>query len=123
MTLNKEMTDGRRKGAAKLEPCEWKLSCTVLLANSFNPATVEGLMCGTTLSVGWMDEVHERSCSWRVKKSEPLYVGCYELLMESARTGAVQDASRRRKRRKIGSTRVRFLAVAAAPGQATESIC
>ncbi|PWU20016.1 MAG: radical SAM protein [Verrucomicrobia bacterium] len=30
-----------------------------LLANSFNPATVEGLMCRTTLSVGWMGEVYD----------------------------------------------------------------
>ena len=30
-----------------------------LLANSFNPATVEGLMCRTTLSVGWGGEIYE----------------------------------------------------------------
>ncbi len=30
-----------------------------LLANSFNPATVEGLMCRTTLSVGWRGEVYD----------------------------------------------------------------
>jgi len=30
-----------------------------LLVNSFNPATVEGLMCRTTLSVGWMGEVYD----------------------------------------------------------------
>jgi len=30
-----------------------------LLANSFNPTTVEGLMCRTTLSVGWMGEVYD----------------------------------------------------------------
>jgi len=30
-----------------------------LLANSFNPATVESLMCRTTLSVGWMGEVYD----------------------------------------------------------------
>lgn len=30
-----------------------------LLANSFNPATVAGLMCRSTLSVGWMGEVFD----------------------------------------------------------------
>jgi len=30
-----------------------------LLANSFNSATVESLMCRTTLSVGWMGEVYD----------------------------------------------------------------
>ncbi len=30
-----------------------------LLANHFNPATVEGLMCRSTLNVGWMGEVFD----------------------------------------------------------------
>jgi radical SAM/Cys-rich protein len=30
-----------------------------LLANSFNPATVSGLMCRTTLSVGWQGEIYD----------------------------------------------------------------
>ena len=30
-----------------------------LLANAFNPATVEGLMCRTTLSVGYRGEVYD----------------------------------------------------------------
>jgi radical SAM/Cys-rich protein len=30
-----------------------------LLANSFNPATVDGLMCRTTLSVGWRGELFD----------------------------------------------------------------
>ncbi len=30
-----------------------------LLANSFNPTTVEGLMCRSTLSVGWRGEVYD----------------------------------------------------------------
>lgn len=30
-----------------------------LLANSFNPATVENLMCRSTLSIGWMGEVFD----------------------------------------------------------------
>jgi radical SAM/Cys-rich protein len=30
-----------------------------LLANSFNPATIQGLMCRSTLSVGWLGEVYD----------------------------------------------------------------
>ena len=30
-----------------------------LLANSFNPATVAGLMCRNTLSVGWQGEIFD----------------------------------------------------------------
>ena len=30
-----------------------------LLANSFNPGTVDGLMCRTTLSVGWKGEIYD----------------------------------------------------------------
>jgi radical SAM/Cys-rich protein len=30
-----------------------------LLANSFNPATVDGLMCRSTLSVGWRGELYD----------------------------------------------------------------
>src|ERR1051326_1371548 len=30
-----------------------------LLASSFNPATVQGLMCRTTLSVGWRGEIYD----------------------------------------------------------------
>jgi radical SAM/Cys-rich protein len=30
-----------------------------LLASSFNPATVDGLMCRTTLSVGWRGEIYD----------------------------------------------------------------
>src|SRR5262249_44808391 len=30
-----------------------------LLVNAFNPHTLEGLMCRTTLSVGWQGEVYD----------------------------------------------------------------
>src|ERR1043166_3828384 len=30
-----------------------------LLSNSFNPATIEGLMCRSTLSVGWRGEIYD----------------------------------------------------------------
>ena len=37
---------------------EWD-SYLELLANAFNPATVDGLMCRTTLSVGWRGELYD----------------------------------------------------------------
>jgi radical SAM/Cys-rich protein len=30
-----------------------------LLANSFNPATIDGLMCRSTISIGWKGEVYD----------------------------------------------------------------
>jgi hypothetical protein len=48
-----------------------------LLANSFNPATVESLMCRTTLSVGWMGEVYDcdfnQMLAMQVRNGKPLY--------------------------------------------------
>jgi radical SAM/Cys-rich protein len=37
---------------------EWD-SYLELLANSFNPATVDGLMCRSTVSVGWKGEIYD----------------------------------------------------------------
>jgi len=49
-----------------------------LLANSFNPATVEGLMCRTTLSVGWMGEVYDcdfnQMLGMQMRNGKPLYL-------------------------------------------------
>lgn len=49
-----------------------------LLANSFNPATVEGLMCRSTLSVGWLGEVYDcdfnQMLSMEVRNGKPLYL-------------------------------------------------
>jgi radical SAM/Cys-rich protein len=49
-----------------------------LLANSFNPATVESLMCRTTLSVGWMGEVYDcdfnQMLEMQMHNGEPLYL-------------------------------------------------
>jgi radical SAM/Cys-rich protein len=49
-----------------------------LLANSFNPATVESLMCRTTLSVGWMGEVYDcdfnQMLGMQMQNSKPLYL-------------------------------------------------
>jgi radical SAM/Cys-rich protein len=49
-----------------------------LLANSFNPATVEGLMCRTTLSVGWRGEVCDcdfnQMLGMQMRNGKPLYL-------------------------------------------------
>lgn len=49
-----------------------------LLANSFNPATVESLMCRTTLSVGWMGEVYDcdfnQMLGLQIQNGKPLYL-------------------------------------------------
>ena len=49
-----------------------------LLANSFNPGTVEGLMCRTTLSVGWMGEVYDcdfnQMLGMQMQNGKPLYL-------------------------------------------------
>jgi radical SAM/Cys-rich protein len=49
-----------------------------LLASSFNPATVEGLMCRTTLSVGWMGEVYDcdfnQMLGMQMQNGKPLYL-------------------------------------------------
>jgi radical SAM/Cys-rich protein len=50
----------------------------VLLTNSFNPATVDGLMCRTTLSVGWMGEVYDcdfnQMLAMQMINGKPLYL-------------------------------------------------
>lgn len=49
-----------------------------LLVNSFNPATVEGLMCRTTLSVGWMGEIYDcdfnQMLGMQMRNAKPLYL-------------------------------------------------
>jgi radical SAM/Cys-rich protein len=49
-----------------------------LLASSFNPATVESLMCRTTLSVGWIGEVYDcdfnQMLGMRMQNGKPLYL-------------------------------------------------
>lgn len=66
-----------------------------LLATSFNPGTVESLMCRTTLSVGWMGEVYDcdfnQMLGMQMRNGKPLYL--WDLtpqLLEnwSIRTGA-----------------------------------
>ncbi len=49
-----------------------------LLANSFNPATVENLMCRSTLSVGWRGEVYDcdfnQMLGMQLRNGRPLYL-------------------------------------------------
>ncbi|MBI4664745.1 MAG: arsenosugar biosynthesis radical SAM protein ArsS [Verrucomicrobia bacterium] len=49
-----------------------------LLANSFNPSTVEGLMCRTTLSVGYRGEVYDcdfnQMQEMQLRNGRPLYL-------------------------------------------------
>jgi radical SAM/Cys-rich protein len=63
-----------------------------LLANSFNPATVEGLMCRSTLSVGWMGEVFDcdfnQMLGMQVRNGNPLFL--WEVTPESLEGWAIQ---------------------------------
>ena len=49
-----------------------------LLADSFNPDTVEGLMCRTTLSVGWRGELYDcdfnQMLGMQLRNGEPLHL-------------------------------------------------
>src|SRR5438034_4473288 len=49
-----------------------------LLANSFNPSTVDGLMCRTTLSVGYRGELYDcdfnQMLDLRMENGKPLYL-------------------------------------------------
>jgi radical SAM/Cys-rich protein len=49
-----------------------------LLASSFNPATVQGLMCRTTLSVGWRGEIYDcdfnQMLGMQIRNGELLYL-------------------------------------------------
>ncbi|MHB9008361.1 MAG: arsenosugar biosynthesis radical SAM (seleno)protein ArsS [Limisphaerales bacterium] len=49
-----------------------------LLANSFNPATVEGLMCRSTLSVGWRGEIYDcdfnQMLAMQMRNGQPLHL-------------------------------------------------
>ncbi|MEW6157585.1 MAG: arsenosugar biosynthesis radical SAM (seleno)protein ArsS [Verrucomicrobiota bacterium] len=49
-----------------------------LLANSFNPATVDGLMCRTTLSVGYQGEIYDcdfnQMLGMQMRNGRPLYL-------------------------------------------------
>jgi radical SAM/Cys-rich protein len=66
-----------------------------LLANSFNPSTVEGLMCRNTLSVGYQGEIYDcdfnQMLGMQLRDGEPLYlwdITPQELKKRSIATGA-----------------------------------
>lgn len=65
-----------------------------LLANSFNPATVEGLMCRTTLSVGWRGEVFDcdfnQMLGMQIRNGRPLFL--WDVTPESLADRAIQTA-------------------------------
>lgn len=56
---------------------EWN-SYLELLANNFNPATVDGLMCRNTISVGWMGEIFDcdfnQMLKMQVRNGKPLFL-------------------------------------------------
>jgi radical SAM/Cys-rich protein len=49
-----------------------------LLANSFNPATVENLMCRSTLSIGWLGEIYDcdfnQMLGMQMRNGKPLFL-------------------------------------------------
>jgi radical SAM/Cys-rich protein len=49
-----------------------------LLTNSFNPSTIDGLMCRTTLSVGWSGEVYDcdfnQMLGMQLRNGKPLFL-------------------------------------------------
>jgi len=49
-----------------------------LLANSFNAATLDGLMCRTTLSVGWQGEIYDcdfnQMLGLQIQNGKPLFL-------------------------------------------------
>ena len=49
-----------------------------LLAGSFNPSTVENLMCRSTLSVGWMGEIYDcdfnQMLGMQIRNGKPLFL-------------------------------------------------
>jgi radical SAM/Cys-rich protein len=49
-----------------------------LLANSFNPSTIENLMCRSTLSVGWRGEIYDcdfnQMLGMQMRDSKPMFL-------------------------------------------------
>ena len=68
-----------------------------LLANSFNPATVQGLMCRTTLSVGYLGEVYDCDFNQMLEMQlrEPERSGLYlwDISPEDLEQRTIQTAS------------------------------
>jgi radical SAM/Cys-rich protein len=63
-----------------------------LLANSFNPETIGGLMCRTTLSVGYQGELYDcdfnQMLGMRIKNGRPLYL--WDITPECLAESAIQ---------------------------------
>jgi radical SAM/Cys-rich protein len=63
-----------------------------LLATRFNPATVENLMCRTTLSVGWLGEIYDcdfnQMLKMQVRNGKPLYL--WDVTPEYVENWAIQ---------------------------------
>ncbi|MDB6016715.1 MAG: Radical domain protein [Pedosphaera sp.] len=63
-----------------------------LLEDSFNPATVEGLMCRSTLSVGWQGEIYDcdfnQMLRLQLQNGKPLYL--WDVTPESLAKRAIQ---------------------------------
>jgi radical SAM/Cys-rich protein len=70
---------------------EWERYMSLLISQ-FNPATVEGLMCRTTLSVGWMGEVYDcdfnQMLKMQLRNGKPLYL--WDVTAEFLRNRAIQ---------------------------------
>jgi radical SAM/Cys-rich protein len=68
-----------------------------LLADAFNPATIDGLMCRTTLNVGWRGEVYDcdfnqmLGMAWIASPARPLHL--WDLDPDTATTHAIQTGS------------------------------
>jgi radical SAM/Cys-rich protein len=66
-----------------------------LLTNSFNPATVDGLMCRGTLSVGWMGEVYDcdfnQMLGMQLRNGKPLYL--WDLTPQQLETLTIQTGA------------------------------
>lgn len=66
-----------------------------LLANSFNPATVAGLMCRTTLSVGWLGEVYDcdfnQMLGLHIHNGKPLFL--WQVTPAMLENAAIQTGS------------------------------
>lgn len=65
-----------------------------LLANSFNPSTVEGLMCRTTLSVGYGGEIYDcdfnQMLGLQMRNGHPLHL--WDVTPESLENRAIETA-------------------------------
>jgi radical SAM/Cys-rich protein len=63
-----------------------------LLANNFNPQTVEGLMCRSTLSVGWLGEIYDcdfnQMLGMQLHNGRPLYL--WDVTPEVLENDAIQ---------------------------------